>query len=144
LIVAKRTIAEAREALDQLTLSPQQRRDYERHLTKLVNREVARVHQRQLHSYQTLDEEIGGLKAALSEVETQLYDLEKESRGRDLAAAEYRQRFGDLRARRNRLLDRATSLQTQVDKLTEVDEDPEGHLDSLYQRYPTIRPEWPW
>jgi predicted nucleic acid-binding Zn-ribbon protein len=140
----KRTIAQARDQLDRLTISPDRRREYERILSRHVKREVARVHTNQMEGYRNLDAEVTDVKQALGDVERGLNDLDRQSRSRDLTASEYRKQFDDLQGERQRLLQRAMSLQAQVDKLAEVEEDPEAYLDSLYERYPTIRPEFPW
>ena len=142
--MAKRTIAEARAHLDGMTLSPAQRREHERFLAKHVNRAVAKIHMTQMASYTDLDAEVTQVKESLSAVEDELYGLEKDSRSRDVSAVDYRKRFSDLQERRERLMRRAMSLQTQTDKLVQVDEDPEAHLDSMYERYPTIKPDFPW
>lgn len=142
--MTRRTIAEARAELDRLTLSPAKRKEYERHLGKHVKREVARVIADQSHDFARLDEQVTTVKSALGEVEDALYELERDSRSRDVSAHEYREAFDALQSKRRSLLTRASSLETQIERFASIEDDPEAHLDSLYTRFPTIRPEWPW
>lgn len=142
--MTRRTIAEARAELDRLTLPPAKRREYEGFLTKRVKREVARVTTSQSMDYTRLDEQVSAVKTALSTVEDDLHQLEKDSRSREVSASEYREGFDRLQRRRRSLLDKASSLESQVERFASIEEDPEAQLDSLYTRFPTIRPEWPW
>lgn len=140
----KRTISEAREALETLTLSPRKQKEYEKFLTDLVDQGVARIHSDQAESYAALSEQVTEVKEALREVEGELRDLEKQSRQQDIGARDYRERFSELQDRRQSILRRARSIESRVKRYIEVEQDPEGHLDGLYRKYPAVRPEFPW
>ena len=142
--MAQRTIAEAQEVLDQMTLAPAKRREYERVLTRHVKQEEARLSVLQAERYEALTDAVSDIKDAYTEVEQRMKDLERDSRSRDMSADEYRRQFEDLQRQRDRLHHQAMSIQSRIDRYTEVEEDPQGYMDSLYERFPMVKPNFPW
>lgn len=142
--MTQRTINEAREALDNMALPPATRREYEKHLGRHVRTELARLSVSQAEQHGALDQGVTDIKQAFSEIQQELEDLEQRSRTSDFAARDYAHYYGELQQRRNRTEHRAMSLQSQLDAYCAIEEDPEGYIDSLYERFPAIRHDFPW
>lgn len=140
----RRTIAEAREWLDTTTLPPATRREYEKHLERHVKTEVSRLSVSQSEVHDTLYHTITDLKDAFSSLEQQFEDLERESRDTPMSAKQYAMAYGELQKRRERLTHHAMGVQNRIDHYAAIDDDPEGYIDSLYQRFPAIKPDFPW
>lgn len=140
----RRTIAEARDWLDKNNLSPAKRREYEKHLQRHVKTEVARLSVSQAEVHSQLYDTVADLKRAFTAVEQDLLDLERNSRDMPMTAEQYAMAFGELQKRRDRLHHNAMQVQSRIERYGEIEDDPEGYLDSLYTRFPAIKPTFPW
>jgi chromosome segregation ATPase len=143
--MAQRTVGEARAVLDQMVLAPEVRKQWEKRLAEEEGKIRAETHKRHAEQHATLDAEIARVAEGLSEVASELRALEREARGDEISAEEYRRKFEELNRRRRDLMFKTASLKGGVDQLEREEEDPIGATDELYRKYPSLpRPNFDW
>lgn len=88
-------------------------------------------------------EEQRELTEQICAVRDELEDLAKRGSQGELSAQEYGDAMRRLTSRRDRLEKRLSSIEARAERLSEIEEDPAGYIDSLYKRYPALqRPEF--
>jgi hypothetical protein len=138
----QRTISEARAALREQNLSPEQRREKEAEV-----RERARALYQHHESRQDADEDrllegITEVKAGLSETADALHALDEEGSIGRLSAREYHARFAELTSRHAALLERAGNLRSELDDFEYRDAHRRETVDALLETYPILRPNF--
>lgn len=140
----QRTIAEARRMLDEQNLAPARRRELQREVDRIVGERVALMHRHQVDHIAMLDATIGNVKSALYENKVKVRALVEKGKIGDMTAAEYGARFEELRRDRERLVKQAESIESRVEDVARMEDDAEGYLDELFERFPAQRPDFPF
>ncbi|MBW3589516.1 MAG: hypothetical protein KY429_08875 [Actinobacteria bacterium] len=138
----KRTIAQAEQELGRLVMSSDEFGKLEREIQRAKDKAKTMIAEMQTQRFAELEEEIRVVKRAYNAIETEMQDLKAESERRDVAASEYRQRFNDLMQRREKVGARARTLDARIEEYRRIEADPEGWMDDLFERYPTIKPDF--
>jgi chromosome segregation ATPase len=139
----QRTIAQARDALDQLNVSPGERDELERATEAVIREAVQAQEEVHLQEQEEIRSQIDSVKKALGQVSRDLSALDAESRTSEMTSAEYHSEFRTLQVQRRELLAKAERLRNQIDDFEIRDDDVEGYLDELFTKYPTLRPDFP-
>lgn len=139
----QRTIAEARQALDRLQLSPAEREEIRSAIESIVSQAVTGQDEMNVREHEEIRMRITNLKKAMGQVSRDMTALTEEAKASDISAADFYVEFKLLHDKRHQLIETAERLGSHIEDFEAREDDVEGYLDELYSKYPTLRPDFP-
>src|SRR4051794_27295891 len=140
----ERTLTEARAALDVLPLTVEDRRAFEAILSERVREGVVMISEDLDRDHTVLGDMIEEGRDAISEISTELRDLEAKAKAGAVNASEFGDGFDLLRERYEKVSNQLANSDRGIDRLAALEANPIAAADDFYRRFPAVRPSFPW
>src|SRR5262249_46222829 len=137
--MAQRSIRQAEAVLDSLALSPNDRARLVEEINLAKRPFRQKLDEEQRSSWRRINAATAGVKDEFTRVAAELRALGAEGTSGPLSAREYAERFRQLERQRSDLRERTDVLDHQIDGYQAIEDDPDGWIESLHQRFPTLR-----
>ncbi len=139
-----RTLRDAQETLDRLACSIETRRQLQAVLDAEKARRIEELREATDRDLAHHGTEVEKVERELKALAKSFTDLTAEAERGHITAREYGDKLDELRAERDRISQRATSLDASIEPLELAEAEPTTTLQSLQERYPVFRVNVPW